>query len=281
MDSDDETEQRLTVNDRMPIHGDTTMKLKDKVALITGGASGIGRATALRFASEGASLLLSDLDEEGLATVSQEVQDLGLGTTVAVVAGNVANRADVQKMVGAAVDQFGRLDVLINNAGINRDALTVRVKEGQVKMMDDDQWDVVMDVNLKGTWICSQIAAVPMMEQRSGRIVNTSSIGALGNIGQANYAASKAGVIGLTKTLALEWARYNIAVNCVAPGATKTKMTAGIPDRLMEGLLAKIPMRRLAEPDEIAAAHLFLASDEAAYVTGQVLFVDGGISVGA
>jgi 3-oxoacyl-[acyl-carrier protein] reductase len=279
MDPDDETEQRLTVDDRMPIHGDTTMKLEDKVALITGGASGIGRATALRFAGEGASLILSDLDEEGLTSVSQEVQ--ALGAKVAVVAGNVADRADVQKMVDAAVDQFGRLDILINNAGINRDALTVRVKEGQVKMMDDDKWDLVMDVNLKGTWICSQVAAVPMIEQRAGRIVNTSSIGALGNIGQANYAASKAGVIGLTKTLALEWARYNIAVNCVAPGATKTRMTAGIPDRLMEGLLAKIPMRRLAEPDEIAAAHLFLASNEAAYVTGQVLFVDGGISVGA
>jgi 3-oxoacyl-[acyl-carrier protein] reductase len=279
MDPDDETEQRLTVDDRMPIHGDTTMKLEDKVALITGGASGIGRATALRFAGEGASLILSDLDEEGLTSVSQEVQ--ALGAKVAVVAGNVADRADVQKMVDAAVDQFGRLDILINNAGINRDALTVRVKEGQVKMMDDDKWDLVMDVNLKGTWICSQVAAVPMIEQRAGRIVNTSSIGALGNIGQANYAASKAGVIGLTKTLALEWARYNIAVNCVAPGATKTRMTAGIPDRLMEGLLAKIPMRRLAEPDEIAAAHLFLASGEAAYVTGQVLFVDGGISVGA
>ncbi len=255
------------------------MKLKDKVALITGGASGIGQATALRFAQEGALLVISDVDEEGLASASQEIQEAG--AEVAMVAGNVADRADVQKMVDAAVDKFGRLDILINNAGINRDALMVRVKEGQVKMMDDDKWDAVMDVNLKGTWLCSQLAAVPMIKQRSGRIVNTSSIGALGNIGQANYAASKAGVIGLTKTLALEWARYNIAVNCVAPGATKTRMTAGIPERLMEGLVAKIPMRRLAEPAEIASAHLYLASEEAAYVTGQVLFVDGGISVGA
>jgi NAD(P)-dependent dehydrogenase (short-subunit alcohol dehydrogenase family) len=147
-------------------------------------------------------------------------------------------------------------------------------------MMSDEKWDEVIDVNLKGTWLCSQIAAVPMMANKYGRIVNTSSIGALGNVGQANYAASKAGVIGLTKTLALEWARFNIAVNCVAPGATKTQMTAGIPEKIMTMLESKIPMGRLAEPQEIAAVHAFLASDQAAYVTGQVLFVDGGISVG-
>jgi len=189
-------------------------------------------------------------------------------------------RADAQKMVDAATAGFGRLDILINNAGINRDALAVRVKDGDVKMMSEEQWDAVMSVNLKGSFLCAQAASVPMMAQKYGRIVNTSSIGALGNIGQANYSASKAGVIGLTKTLALEWARFNITVNCVAPGATKTRMTAGIPENLMAGLLDKIPFRRLAEPEEIAAAHLFFASDDAAYITGQVLFVDGGISVG-
>ncbi|MBM2850099.1 MAG: Beta-ketoacyl-ACP reductase [Anaerolineales bacterium] len=254
------------------------MRLKDKVALITGGAGGIGRATALRFAREGAGVVVADMDEAGVNETARLVADAG-GKAIAA-AGSVTARADVQRMVDAATSNFGRLDILINNAGINKDALAVRVKDGDVKMMTDDQWDAVMNVNLKGTFVCSQIAAVPMMAQKFGRIVNTSSIGALGNIGQANYSASKAGVIGLTKTLALEWARYNISVNCVAPGATKTRMTAGIPDNLMAGLLDKIPFRRMAEPDEIAAAHLFFASDDASYVTGQVLFVDGGISVG-
>jgi NAD(P)-dependent dehydrogenase (short-subunit alcohol dehydrogenase family) len=254
------------------------MRLKDKVALITGSGSGIGRATAIRFAQEGACVVVSDLDEAGVNETSKLIGDEG-GKAVAVI-GSVTQRADAQKMVEAATQEFGRLDILINNAGINKDALAVRVKDGDVKMMSDEQWDAVMAVNLKGAFLCAQAAAVPMMAQRYGRIVNTSSIGALGNIGQANYAASKAGVIGLTRTLALEWARFNIAVNCVAPGATKTRMTAGIPENLMAGLIEKIPLRRLAEPEEIAAAHLFFASDDAGYVTGQVLFVDGGISVG-
>ncbi|MBI5714353.1 MAG: 3-oxoacyl-ACP reductase FabG [Chloroflexi bacterium] len=254
------------------------MRLKDKVALITGGAGGIGRATALRFATEGACIVVTDMDEAGLNETVKLVNDGG-GKAVAV-AGSVTNRADVQKVVDAAVSNFKRLDILINNAGINKDALAVRVKDGDVKMMSDDQWDAVMNVNLKGTFICAQIASVQMMSQKFGRIVNTSSIGSQGNIGQANYAASKAGVIGLTKTLALEWARFNITVNCVAPGATKTKMTAGMPENVLQGVLEKIPLRRMAEPDEIASAHLFFVSDDASYVTGQVLFVDGGITVG-
>jgi len=254
------------------------MRLKDKVALITGGAGGIGRATALRFAKEGACIVVTDMDEAGLNETAKLVNDDG-GKAVAVV-GSVTNRADMQKVVDAAVSNFKRLDILINNAGINKDALAVRVKDGEVKMMSDDQWDAVMNVNLKGTFICAQIASVQMMSQKFGRIVNTSSIGSQGNIGQANYSASKAGVIGLTKTLALEWARFNITVNCVAPGATKTKMTAGMPENVLQSVLEKIPLRRMAEPDEIASAHLFFVSDDASYVTGQVLFVDGGITVG-
>ena len=254
------------------------MRLKDKVALITGGGSGIGRATALRFAQEGACVVIADVDEAGVNETATLITEEG-GKAAAVV-GNVTAHADVEKMVDAATSNYRRLDILINNAGINRDALAVRVKDGEVKMMSEEQWDLVIAVNLKGTFLCSQAASVPMMAQKFGRIVNTSSIGALGNVGQANYSASKAGVIGLTKTLALEWARFNIAVNCVAPGATKTRMTAGIPDNLMAGLLEKIPFRRLAEPEEIAGAHLFFASDDAGYITGQVLFVDGGISVG-
>jgi len=255
------------------------MQLKDKVAWITGGGAGIGRATALRFAKEGACLVLGDLDEAGLQETVAAVE--AAGGQAAAVAGDITHRDDAERMAAVALERFGRLDILINNAGINRDGLAVKVKDGQVQLMGDEMWDPVLAVNLKGTFLCAQAAAVPMiLRGLGGRVVNTSSIGALGNVGQANYAASKAGVIGLTKTLALEWARFNITVNCVAPGATDTRMTAGIPEKLMEGLLAKIPLHRLAQPEEIAEAHLFLASDAAAYVTGQVLFVDGGISVG-
>ena len=258
------------------------MNLEGKVALITGGGSGIGRATAIRFAQEGARLVISDVDENGLESTIQELAKIYAvpDGAVTTVIGDVSSRQDVEKMVEAATGQYGRLDILINNAGINRDALMVRVKEGKTSLMSDEKWDQVLDVNLKGTWLCCQIAALPMIQQKYGRIVNTSSIGALGNIGQANYAASKAGVIGLTKTLALEWARFGIAVNCVAPGATKTQMTAGIPEKILQRILSKIPARRLAEPEEIAAVHLFLASNEASYITGQVVFTDGGASVG-
>lgn len=255
------------------------MKFENKVALITGGGSGIGRATALRFALEGAQVLISDVEEPGAQQVIAEIEHAG--GHAALVTGNVADRADAERMVQAALQKFGRLDILINNAGITRDALTVRVKDGQVRMMTDEQWDAVLDVNLKGTFLCAQAALVPMMQQKFGRVVNTASVGALGNIGQANYSASKAGVIGLTKTLALEYARYNITVNAVAPGAVKTRMTAPIPEKIMNDLIARIPLQRMAEPDDIAAVHTFLASDDAAYITGQVIWVDGGLTVGA
>jgi len=254
------------------------MKLQDKVAWITGAGSGIGRATAQRFGAEGARLFLTDIETAGLEEAAAALQSAGVA--VAVAKGDVSRREDVARMVDQALQVFGQLDVLINNAGINRDALAVKIKDGEVQMLGDDRWDPVLDVNLKGTFLCAQAAAVPMIRQKYGRIVNTSSIGALGNVGQANYSASKAGIIGLTKTLALEWARFNIHVNCVAPGATETRMTAGIPDNLRQALVEKIPLRRLGQPEEIAAAHLFLASDDAGYITGQVLFVDGGISVG-
>ena len=255
------------------------MKLKDKVALVTGAGAGIGRATALRFAKEGAALIVCDMDE---ASVNDTVRLIGErdGSAIAVV-GDVSERPDAQRMVEVATSNFGRLDILINNAGITRDALTVRVKDGLVKLMSDEQWDRVMAVNLKGTWLMSQLAALPMIKQNSGCIVNTASVAAEGNIGQANYSASKAGVIGLTRALALEWARFNIAVNCVAPGGVKTTMTAAIPENVMTGLLERIPYKRLAEPDEIAAVHAFMASDDASYITGQVIFVDGGVIIGA
>lgn len=254
------------------------MRLQDKVAIVTGGGSGIGRATSLRFAAEGARVVVADINFAAASAVADEARSAG-GQAIPIEV-NVADRASVESLVERTLAAYGRLDILINNAGINRDALFVRVKDGEIKKMSDEQWDAVIAVNLKGTFLCSQAAAVPMIRQNYGRIVNTSSIGALGNIGQANYAASKAGVVGLTYTLALELARYNITVNCVAPGATRTQMTAGIPDNLREALIQKIPLRRMAEPEEIAHLHLFLASDEAAYITGQVIFCDGGISVG-
>jgi 3-oxoacyl-[acyl-carrier protein] reductase len=255
------------------------MLLKDKVALITGGGNGIGRAIVLRFLEEGAKVVTIDMDEAGLAETAAEAEKAG--GKVMTMKVNVTVRAEVQGVVDAIVKEHGRLDVLINNAGITRDGLTTRVKDGEVKFMSEENWDAVLDVNLKGTWLCSQIAAVAMINQKYGRIVNTASVAALGNIGQANYAASKAGVIGLTQTLALEWARFNIAVNCIAPGGTKTRMTAAIPENIMAGLLEKIPLKRMAEPSEIAAVHAFLASDQASYITGHVIFVDGGQTVGA
>jgi len=254
------------------------MRLQDKVAIVTGGGSGIGQATSLRFAAEGARVVVADINFAAASAVADAARAAG-GQAIPMEV-NVADRASVEGLVERALAEYGHLDILINNAGINRDALFVRVKDGEIKRMSDEQWDAVIAVNLKGTFLCSQAAAVPMIRQNYGRIVNTSSIAALGNIGQANYSASKAGVIGLTRTLALELARYNITVNCVAPGATRTPMTAGIPDNLREALIQKIPLRRMAEPEEIAGLHLFLASDEAAYITGQVIFCDGGLSVG-
>jgi len=255
------------------------MRLEGKSAWITGAASGIGRATAERFAREGARLLLNDVESGPLQETVTAIR-AGGGQAIGVV-GSVARRADVERIVQEGLSAFGRLDILINNAGITRDALMVKIKDDLVTPMAEDRWDEVIDINLKGSFLCAQAAAVPMMRQKYGRIVNTSSVAAQGNIGQANYAASKAGIIGLTRTLALEWARFHIAVNAIAPGGTRTRMTAGIPDEIMQNLAKRIPLGRMAEPEEIANVHLFLASDEASYITGQVLFVDGGLTVGA
>lgn len=254
------------------------MRLANRVACITGGANGIGRATVLRFAQEGAAVAINDVDMTEAARVQTEVEHAG--GRACLVEADITRRDQVESMIAAVLREYGRLDILINNAGINRDALVLRRKDGEVKKLSDEQWDAVLDVNLKGTFLCAQAAALPMMDQTYGRIVNTASTSALGNIGQANYAASKAGVIGLTKTLALEFARYGITVNAIAPGATRTRMTDGIPERIREGLVQRIPLRRMGEPDEIANVHLFLASDEASYITGQVIFADGGVTVG-
>ena len=251
------------------------MRLKDRIALITGAGRGIGRATALRFAAEGAKVAVNDVDAEAAEETVAAIQQAG-GEAFFVPA-DVTNRAEVEAMVDQILERWGRLDILINNAGITRDALTVKIKDDQVIKMPEENWDAVLDVNLKGTFLCCQAAAVPMIRQRYGKITNTSSTAWLGNIGQANYSASKAGVVGLTRTLALELARYNINVNCIAPGGVKTRMTAAIPEKVMDRLLQRIPLGRLAEPEEIAALHVFLASDEASYITAQVITIDGGL----
>jgi 3-oxoacyl-[acyl-carrier protein] reductase len=255
------------------------MKLHNKVAIITGAGGGIGRATAVRFAAEGACVVAADVIEDGIRETVDQITANG-GSGLAIV-GDVSQRGGAQSIVDAALSAYGRLDILVNNAGITRDGLTVRIKDGEVRAMTDDQWDAVLNVNLKGTWLMAQAAAVPMIRQNGGRIINTASVAARGNVGQANYAASKAGVIGLTHTLALEWARYNILVNCVAPGGVKTRMTEAIPEKVMENIIAGIPLARFADPGEISGVHAFLASDDSSFITGQVIFVDGGASVGA
>jgi len=254
-----------------------TLPLARRVALVTGAGGGIGRATGLRLAADGARVAVNDVDEAAVRATVAAVEDAG-GEAMPVP-GSVAAASDADAMVDAIVDTYGRLDILINNAGITRDALTVKPTDDAVKRMDESAWDAVLEINLKGTFLCCRAAAVPMIRQQSGRIVNTSSVAAFGNVGQANYAASKAGIIGLTKTLALELARYKILVNCVAPGAVATPMTAGIPDKIRERLVAAIPLRRMADAAEIAAVHAFLVSDDASYITGQCLVVDAGLKL--
>ena len=246
------------------------MKLRDRIALVTGAASGIGAATARRFAREGATVAINDAKPEGLDAVAGEIR--AAGAKALVLPGDVTQKADCERIVQDVTRTFGRLDILINNAGINRDAMAAK--------MTEEQWDTVLSVNLKGTFLCAQAALPGMRERAWGRVVNTSSIGSLGNIGQANYAASKAGVIGLTKTLALEYAKYGVTVNAIAPGPVMTAMLAGVPEAIRERIIAQVPVGRIASPDEIAGVHVFLASDDAAFITGQVIFADGGMSVG-
>ena len=246
------------------------MRLKDKVAIITGGGSGIGEAAAMLFSSEGAKVAVADVDMTGASRVADAIKAKGKDAFAVTV--DVSKKADTLDMVKQTMEKFGKVDILINNAGINRDSFA--------KKMTEEQWDLVLNVNLKGTFFCCQAVMEPMGAKNYGRIVNTASIGCLGNPGQANYSASKCGVVGLTRTLSLELSRNNITVNCVSPGATTTPMTAKMPPEFAEKFKGMIPLKRFADPVEIANAHLFFASDEAGYITGQVLFVDGGLSVG-
>jgi NAD(P)-dependent dehydrogenase (short-subunit alcohol dehydrogenase family) len=243
-------------------------RLKDKVAIITGAAAGIGEATDRLFAEEGAKLALVDVAMDPLEKVAADIRSRG-GEALPIRC-NVAVEAEVKAMVKTVIERYGKIHILINNAGITRDMLSPRLSE--------EAWDAVMNVNLKGTFFCSKHALIKM--ERGGKVINTASIAVKGNPGQANYAASKMGIIGLTRTQALEYARKKICINCVAPGAIDTPMLAKISDEAKKGMLDKIPFGEPIPPIEIAHAHLFFASDDSRYITGQTLFVDGGMSIG-
>lgn len=241
----------------------------EKTALVTGASRGIGRAIALALASKGFAVALNYAGSHDAAeAVKKEIE--AAGGKAFTVQGDVSKSEDVDRIFKTVKDEFGGLDVLVNNAGINRDALLIRMKESN--------WDDVIATDLKSDFLTTKAAAAMMMRKRKGSIINISSVvGIMGNIGQANYAAAKAGVIGLTKACAKEMAARNIRVNAVAPGFIETAMTDGIPEKIREGMIASIPMGRMGQPEDIAGAVCFLASDDASYITGQVLVVDGGL----
>ena len=244
------------------------MSLKGRVAIVTGGAQGIGRAIAETLARDGADIVVADLDpgrsQETVAAIQQ------LGRRALNVKVNVADFNDVKAMADHVLKEWDKIDILVNNAGITRDGLLLRMKE--------EDWNLVLQVNLNGTFHCTKAVLQPMTKARYGRIVNIASIvGAMGNAGQANYAASKAAVMGFTKTVAREYASRNVTVNAVAPGFIDTAMTQGLPTEVKETLQKQIPLGRLGQPSDIAAAVRFLVSEEASYITGHVLHVNGGM----
>lgn len=248
-------------------------KLAGRVALVTGAGRGIGAATAKRLAEEGARVTLADLDIEGCERVAQEIASLG--SEAVAVRCDVSNSADAQQAVNTAIERFGQLDILVNNAGILRDNLLFK--------MTDDDWDSVLDVHLKGAFLCSRAAQKHMVERKYGRIVNLSSTSALGNRGQANYSAAKAGMQGFTRTLAIELGQFGITANAVAPGFIDTDMTRATaqrlglsPEQFQQGMSQLIPLRRVGQPSEVANVIAFLASDDASYVSGQIIYVAGG-----
>jgi 3-oxoacyl-[acyl-carrier protein] reductase len=240
-------------------------RLENKIAIITGGAAGIGAATAIKFAQEGAKVIIWDLNEVKGMELAKQIN--GVFAKV-----NTANYQEIEDAAKNVYDQFGRIDVLINNAGITRDS--------SLKKMTIEQWQQVIDVNLSGVFYCTKIISEYMLMNNYGRIINASSVvGLYGNFGQTNYVATKAGLIGMTKTLARELGRKGITVNAIAPGFIATEMVAAMPENVIEGMKAKVPIGRLGMPEEIASAYAFLASDEAAYINGTTLSVDGGMTV--
>lgn len=249
------------------------MRLKDKVAIVTGSGRGIGEGIVLRFAEEGAKIIVNDVNEDDAKNVVDQVKAKG-GQAVVVI-GSVSDRATVQKMVDTAVKEFGTLDIIVNNAGITRDSI--------LHKMTDDQWSAVIDVNLTGVYLGIQCAARIMREKGYGKIINISSTSALGNVGQLNYSASKAGVIGMTKTAAKELGVKGVNVNAIAPGMIWTDMMKNMPPetlKQMDMMLPFIvPLNRKGSPQDIANLALFLASDESSFITGQVIFCDGGMKM--
>lgn len=245
------------------------MKLEGKKVLVTGASRGIGKAIALAMAAEGADVAVNYAGSEAAAkAVAAEIE--AMGRKAIVIQADISSNAAATDMIDQVVKEFGRIDVLVNNAGITRDGLLMRMKE--------EDWDAVITTNLKGVFNCTKAAVKYMMKQKAGHIVNISSVvGVMGNAGQANYAAAKAGVIGFTKAVAKEVAARGITVNAIAPGFIQTDMTAVLNEKQVEGMLASIPLRKLGDPSDIAKAALFLASEDANYITGQTLHVDGGM----
>lgn len=248
-----------------------TARLEKKVAIVTGSGRGLGAAVALRMAHEGADVVVNDLNAENARSTAAEIEKIG--RRVLVSTHDVSSTAQAQALVSEAKEKLGRVDILVNNAGITRDSMLLKLTE--------EKWDEVIRVNLKGPFNMGQACAKVMSEQNYGKIVNLASIAWLGNIGQTNYAASKAGVVGMTRTWALELARYNIQANAIAPGFIRTQMTDAIPEEIREKFIQRIPAKRMGAPEDIAALVCFLSSDEAAYVTGQCIQIDGGLSTGS
>jgi len=244
------------------------MRLKDKVAFITGAGRGIGRAIAIAFAKEGADIVIGDINKEDAQKTCLEIEQLG--RKVLALELDITDYAKVEEAINKILDKFTKVDILVNNAGITKDNLLLR--------MSQTEWDAVLNVNLKGAFNCIKAVSRPMIKQRAGRIINIASIiGLIGNPGQANYSASKAGIIALTKTAAKELASRNINVNAVAPGFIETEMTAKLSQDLRLRMKEAIPLNKFGSPGDVAAVCLFLAQDESSYVTGQTIVVDGGM----
>lgn len=243
--------------------------LKDRVAIVTGSGRGIGKSIAMKLASYGANVVINDIpSSEDADKTCEEIKAMGVDSIV--VKGDVRKSEDVEALIGETMKKFGRIDIFVNNAGVTRDGLMIR--------MSEDDWDLVMDINLKGAFNCIKAVARPMMKQRSGAIINIASIvGVMGNAGQANYVASKAGLIGLTKTTAKEFASRGIRCNAVAPGFIQSAMTDVLPDDVKQKYFDSIPLGKFGETENIADVVAFLASDMSKYVTGQVINVDGGL----